>query len=83
MKHLVEKIIELMPEFKTSINYLSDRPADVPRLWVDASLIRKTLSIHNEKTFDEGIEEAISYYKELNKKADLSKSIKTINWVKE
>ena len=83
MKHLVEKIIQLMPEFKTSINYLSDRPADVPRLWVDASLIRKTLSIQNETSFDEGIEEAISFYKELNKNADLSKSIKTINWVKE
>ena len=83
MKHLVEKIIELMPEFKTSIDYLSDRPADVPRLWVDASLIRKTLSIDAETSFVDGLQEAISYYKELNKKADLSKSIKTINWVKE
>ena len=83
MKHLVEKIIELMPEFNTSINYLSDRPADVPRLWVDASLIRKTLSIDAETSFVDGLQEAISYYKELNKKADLSKSIKTINWVKE
>ena len=83
MKHLVEKIIELMPEFNATIQYLADRPADVPRLWVDASLIRKTLSIQNETSFDEGIEEAISFYKELNKNADLSKSIKTINWVKE
>ena len=83
MKHLVEKIVQLMPEFSSSIQFLDDRPADVPRLWVDASLIRKTLSIQNETSFDEGLDEAISFYKELNKNVDLSKSIKTINWVKE
>jgi UDP-glucose 4-epimerase len=83
MKHLVEKIIQLMPDYSESIKYLDDRPADVPRLWVDASLIRKTLSIHTETSFEEGLQEAISYYKELNKNADLSKKIKTINWVKE
>ncbi len=83
MKHLVEKIIQFMPEFNVSMQFLADRPADVPRLWVDASLIRKTISIHTEVSFEEGLLETISFYEKLNKNADLSKSIKTINWVKE
>lgn len=83
MKNLVERIINLMPNFNSKINFLAVRPADVPRLWVDASSIRKLIPIQNEISFDDGLTEAINFYADLNKKGDLSKNIKTINWVKE
>lgn len=82
MKQLVEQIIELMPENKVAINYMPDRPADVPRLWVNASEIRKLLAIKDETTFIDGLRESINFYTELNKTNDLIKNIKTINWEK-
>ncbi len=82
MLNLVEKIIELMP-IKIKINFLPDRPADVPRLWVDSSKIRNIIPITNEKSFIEGLKDTIEFYIELNKKTDLIKNIKTINWEKE
>ncbi len=82
MKQLVEQIIELMPENKISINYMPDRPADVPRLWVNASKIRKLLEIKDETTFIDGLKESIQFYSELDKTNDLLKNIKTINWEK-
>jgi UDP-glucose 4-epimerase len=82
MKHLVEQIIELIPENKIDINYFPDRPADVPRLWVNASEIRKLLAIKDETTFTDGLRESIHFYTELNKTNDLIKNIKTINWEK-
>jgi UDP-glucose 4-epimerase len=82
MKHLVEQIIELIPENKIDINYFPDRPADVPRLWVNASEIRKLLVINDETTFIDGLRESIHFYTELNKTNDLIKNMKTINWEK-
>lgn len=82
MKQLVEQIIELLPNHQVKINYLPDRPADVPRLWVNSSKIRALLPITNEMPFADGLQETINYYLELNKTKDLSKEIKTINWEK-
>lgn len=82
MKTLVETILNLIPEKEIPIKYMEDRPADVPRLWVDASKIRKTVSIDNERDFEQGILESVNYYKELNKTTKLSEKIKLINWEK-
>jgi UDP-glucose 4-epimerase len=82
MKELVETIIKLIPEKKLEIKYMEDRPADVPRLWVDASKIRNTINIENERDFEEGILETIEYYRQINKKSKLSDKIKLINWQK-
>ncbi|MFY9308879.1 MAG: GDP-mannose 4,6-dehydratase [Bacteroidia bacterium] len=82
MKHLVEQILNLVSNTELEINYLPDRPADVPRLWVDSSKIRSLLSIENEMPFIDGLRETVDFYTELNKKENLSKSIKVINWEK-
>ena len=82
MRHLVEQILNLISGNKLEINYLPDRPADVPRLWVDASKIRSLLSINNETSFLDGLKETINFYGELNRTENLSKKIKTINWEK-
>lgn len=82
MKHLVEQILTLIPNTPVQISYLPDRPADVPRLWVNSSKIRSVLTIENEMPFTEGLKETVDFYTELNKKENLSKSIKVINWEK-
>ena len=82
MKYLLESLIELMPEYKVKIEYLPDRPADVPRLWVDSKLIRSVVEIKNEKPFEEGLKETIAFYKTLSESRVLNEEIKLYNWEK-
>jgi len=82
MKYLLETLIELMPEYKVNIEYLPDRPADVPRLWVDSKLIRSLVEIKDEKPFEEGLKETIAFYKTLSESRALNKEIKLYNWEK-
>ena len=82
MKNLVETILAEMPDKKIAIKFMDDRPADVPRLWVDARKIRETIVIENEFSFNKGILETIAFYKELSKSHKLSDKIKLINWEK-
>jgi UDP-glucose 4-epimerase len=82
MKHLVEQILVKLDLKSLKINYLADRPADVPRLWVDASKIRELISITNEVSFNDGLIETINYYVNLNKTKNLAEDIKILNWKK-
>ena len=82
MKYLLETLIDLMPDFKVNIEYLADRPADVPRLWVDSKLIRSVVEIKNEKQFEEGLKETIAFYKKLSESRALNKEINLYNWKK-
>jgi UDP-glucose 4-epimerase len=82
MKELLTKLIELMPEYEASIDYLDDRPADVPRLWVDPSYLRSTIGQWSLKPFDEGLEETIAFYKALSQKRPLNEEITLLNWKK-
>lgn len=81
MKHLLERLIELTKS-KITIEYLPDRPADVPRLWVNSSKIRSILNISNEMKFEDGLQETINFYTTLNATKDLVSEIKTLNWEK-
>jgi UDP-glucose 4-epimerase len=80
MKCLVEQILYMMQGESLGVKYLEDRPADVPRLWVDSSEIRNLLSISNETVLEEGLKETIKFYSDLNKTKDLMKEINVINW---
>jgi UDP-glucose 4-epimerase len=82
MKKLVETVLSLIPEKNLETQFLENRPADVPRLWVDSSKIRKLIDIENEISFEKGIKETILYFFEKNKNRNLSKEIKLINWEK-
>tara|TARA_Y100000992_G_C21263353_1_gene492511 strand:- start:554 stop:1558 length:1005 start_codon:yes stop_codon:yes gene_type:complete len=83
MKKLLETLIELMPENKTIIEYLPNRPADVPRLWVNSKLIRSIIDVKEEKLFEEGLKETIKYYQDLSKMKNLKKDITLYNWEKQ
>ena len=83
MKHLIEKLIQFMPEYDAQIKYLDDRPADVPRLWVDNSKLQQIYALKDLMTFDEGLKTTISFYKELSKQKSLVSEIKDLNWEKQ
>ena len=81
MKTLLEKVVELVnPTLK--IEYLPSRPADVPRLWVDAAKLKQLTGFTAEYDLDSGMTETINYFKELATKEELLSKIKTINWEK-
>jgi UDP-glucose 4-epimerase len=81
MKLLLEKIIELMGS-PLSINYMEDRPADVPRLWVNPAKFKKITNFKSSFSFEAGLKETIAFYRELAKKKDLVSEIAIKNWEK-
>jgi UDP-glucose 4-epimerase len=81
MKNLLETIVSLMPESQ-AIDYLEDRPADVPRLWVDNSLLKSLIEIRSQMGFEEGLKNTISYYRQLKETKNLNEEITLYNWEK-
>lgn len=81
MKHLLEKIIELMKS-DIQINYMEDRPADVPRLWVNPSKFKKIVNYKSTFSFEQAMLETINFYKELSKNKNLISEIAIKNWEK-
>jgi UDP-glucose 4-epimerase len=81
MKTLLEKLIELTGS-GLKIDYLPDRPADVPRLWVDPSKFRKITGFKSAYSFEEGLKQTIAYYRQLSEKRNLAGEMKLINWEK-
>jgi UDP-glucose 4-epimerase len=81
MKHLMEQLITLVNN-GNHIEYLDDRPADVPRLWVDNAKFKTITGFKSSVSFEQGLTETINYYKDLKKNHDLISEIKTLNWTK-
>jgi UDP-glucose 4-epimerase len=81
MKHLMEQLITLVNN-GNRIEYLDDRPADVPRLWVDNAKFKTITGFKSAVSFEQGLTETINYYKDLKKNHDLISEIKTLNWTK-
>jgi UDP-glucose 4-epimerase len=81
MKQLLTSVRDLM-DSKLEIEYLPDRPADVPRLWVDASKFRRITGITESYDFTKGLKETIAYYRALMSERDLASEIKLKNWEK-
>ena len=81
MKNLLEKIVELM-KLNVKINYLDDRPADVPRLWVNPARFKKITNFNAVYSFEQGLIETIKYYTHLKSSKDLISEIKIKNWEK-
>jgi UDP-glucose 4-epimerase len=83
MKELMEVLIEEMGlKDRMSIRFEEDRPADVPRLWVNPSKFKALTNFSGEKGFREGLRETIAYYRELNQRHDLMGEIELQNWKK-
>ncbi|MFL2580175.1 MAG: GDP-mannose 4,6-dehydratase [Parvicellaceae bacterium] len=82
MKYLLEKIVELMPQYKAELAYLDPRPADVSRLWVDNTKLNSLINVEEGKSFNDGLKETIYYYVQLSKRKNLINEIELINWKK-
>jgi UDP-glucose 4-epimerase len=83
MKELMEVLIEEMGlKDRMSIRFEEDRPADVPRLWVNPAKFKVLTNFTGEKEFREGLRETIVYYRKLNQQHDLMGEIEFQNWKK-
>ena len=80
IKMVVETIVRLMNKQQIGINFIDARPADVPRLWVDASRFYDLTGFQVELSFEERLKETIAYYTKLAKKRNLLEEIIVKNW---
>jgi UDP-glucose 4-epimerase len=79
MKTLLEKIISLM-HLPLSVEYGEDRPADVPRLWVNPQKFIERTGFKSGYSFEAGLLETIAYYKEMSAKKNMADEIVLKNW---
>ncbi len=77
---VIKIISNYMMDYDPKIEKLPDRPADVPRLWVNNKKISQLIDISSEVPFSEGISNTISYYKKLHEIGDLVEEVPKINW---
>ncbi len=80
MKYLIEEILHLMKKDGLGIKYIADRPADVPRLWVDNTKFRNLLNYAALYNFRDGLIETINYYKNLDNIKTIVNEISETNW---
>jgi UDP-glucose 4-epimerase len=80
MKNLLERILVLMKRTDIGLDFMPERPADVPRLWVKADAFYSLTDFKAEYSFDDGLEQTISYYREKMKQRNLIKEMKISNW---
>jgi len=81
MKDLMQTLIDEM-NVPLAIQFEADRPADVPRLWVNPTKFKSITGFTNAMDFRAGLRETISYYTELNKQGNLLEEIQLENWKK-
>jgi UDP-glucose 4-epimerase len=81
MKELIESILLLM-QSRVGICFMEDRPADVPRLWVNPAKFTGITGFKAAYSFEEGLKETIAYYRNLMKSRNLADGIKIKNWIK-
>jgi len=82
MKELLLKLLHTMSKEKLGINFLPDRPADVPRLWVDANKFKNCTNFTPNYSFQKGLEETVDYYVKKVKENNLLVEIEDLNWIK-
>ncbi len=81
MKDLLSTLLRMMgKENELPIEFLPDRPADVPRLWVNPSKFRQITGFKSNYSFEAGLSETIPYYETLMKEKDLLSEIVVKNW---
>lgn len=81
MKQLLQKLIDQMGlKESMQIDFQPDRPADVPRLWVNASKFKALTQFQPSLSFEQGLQETIAYYRELMQSKNLIADVKMKNW---
>jgi len=82
MKKLVADLMKLMGKEQVGIDFQEDRPADVPRLWVDNEKFKQLTGFEPAYSFEQGLAETIPYYENLMTEKDLISRIVVKNWQK-
>jgi len=82
MASLIDELLKLMNKEHIGIKNLPDRPADVPRLWVQADLLHRLIGNFDFKSFSAGLEETIDYYEKKVETQNLLAEIEDVNWMK-
>ncbi|TAE18433.1 MAG: NAD-dependent epimerase/dehydratase family protein [Bacteroidetes bacterium] len=82
MKYLLTNLLEVMKREDLGLAYLPDRPADVPRLWVDAQKFYALTHFQASYSFANGLAETVAYYQDKMKEKDLLSQVKIQNWEK-
>ncbi len=80
MKTLIEKLLSLLNKENLGIHFMDDRPADVPRLWVNASSFYQLTKFKAKFSFDEGLRQTIKYYENLAAAKNLLEDVHLTNW---
>ena len=69
------KRTDLVPVFE------AERPADVPKLWVDTSKLKEAIAFAPRVALREGIEQTLVYFERLYRESpEVLAQIKTRNW---
>jgi UDP-glucose 4-epimerase len=79
---IVKKILKLMGKQNLQIVHAGNRPADLPRLWVNANKFYRMTHFKPAFDFEQGLKETIAYYENLSHGKSLYKKIKLKNWEK-
>jgi UDP-glucose 4-epimerase len=82
MKYLLTNVLKVMGREDLGINYMDDRPADVPRLWVDAQKFQQLTRFEPDYTFEQGLRETVEFYRFKTQEKNLLNQIKIQNWEK-
>lgn len=83
MRALAERLSEIVTAGNIPVQYLEDRPADVPRLWVDNSLLKSLYQLDSLMPFASGLQHTVSYYRQLGPADTLLQKIAVRNWTAE
>lgn len=79
---IVKKILIFIGRKKLKVVKMRSRPADVPRLWVNADKFYRLTDFQPSFSLDKGLKETIKYYLDLSKKSNLLSKINIKNWEK-
>lgn len=82
MSDLQKILLFLLDKENLGINYLPNRPADVPRLWVNAEKFYTITNFQAAYSFETGLMETIDYYKDVMQKKNLIGDVLITNWTK-
>ncbi len=81
MNSVLESIIRIMGSH-SKIKYMEDRPAEVPRLWVNPSKFFTLTQFKPSVNFEDGLRETVQYFKALTNGRNLLDELVLKNWEK-
>jgi UDP-glucose 4-epimerase len=80
MRELAEQLVRTSDSPELAVQYLEDRPADVPRLWVDNTKLRSMMSLGDLMPFADGLVETWRYFSGLDSPENLLRRLSLNNW---